>query len=192
MSWFDRPIIVIDVETSGLDPVANQIVQLSAIYVSCDSQDDPVTFNQYVRLDGPMGVEAWAVHRIPHTILQNALEMQKVIEAFNTFVGYDNNIILAGHHVSFDEKFLRAAYNKCGVYPFPFDRHMIDLWAIAVAYLNAKKGEINHYSLQNLCDYIGLSRRPDHDSMEDAWLTLTLLRRFMRAIAEGVDPRNDV
>lgn len=196
MNWYDKPVVVVDIETSGLNEFQNQIVQLSAIKVLVDPAEDYVQFNQFVKLDGPMDIEAWRVHRIPHTILQNAPSIDKAMYAFDSFVKQhycrdDNEPILAGHHVSFDNKFLRAAYEKCSIYPFPFDRHMIDLWPIARTYLNATGVTLERYSLQSLCDYCGLIRQTGHDSFEDVSLTLILLRRFMRAIGEGVDPRND-
>jgi len=178
-----RRLLVIDLETTGIEPSTDSIVQIGSCLLSQEDLSEERFFCTYVKPTSPMSSEARAVHGIDEAMLRNAPDLREAIYAFAEYAPPD--AIVCGHNVAFDVAFLKKGYSAVGV-PYPFDYHTLDVWSVAFFMLAASCVRLPSYNLTALSDFGGYRRKEQHDALEDARATAAVLRRFF-ALARGLD-----
>lgn len=182
-SWaLSRPLLVIDIETSGLDPRNDSIVEIGACVLSKDLTEGPM-FVTRVRPETEISVSAEAVHGLTAHDLQDAPDIREAIGRFDAFAPKD--AVLSGHNVAFDIAFLRAAYERAGL-PFQFDYHALDLWSVAFFVFGAQAIQTQSFDLNALCRAFGIQRDSHHSARQDVLVTAKILRHLY-AVARGVE-----
>jgi len=158
--------IAIDLETTGLDPRSDEIIELGAVrYVNGRETD---CFSQLINPRVKVTTEITKLTGISANDLKDAPRLEQVAEDFIRFVG-DSPLI--GHHVSFDLGFLGAAsvtavhFKKSRTIPITHDT------GSAARFLNPC---LNSYSLKNLSRYFRVSTTPNHRASDDAAVTAEL------------------
>ncbi|HET6763798.1 MAG TPA: 3'-5' exonuclease, partial [Longimicrobiaceae bacterium] len=101
-------LLLLDVETTGLDPRTAEIIQLSACVLSRRDLSEVDVFSMRVRPSHPISPQAQAIHGLSFEDLEDEPELQAVIGEFHRFA--PQHAILCGHNVGFDIGFLKAAY----------------------------------------------------------------------------------
>lgn len=100
--------VVFDLETTGLSPMADEIIELSAVKVKAGKVEE--TFSSLVNPGRPIPYGATAINGITDAMVKDAPPIGQVLEKFFSFAG---NHVLVGHNIhSFDMKFLSAAAEK--------------------------------------------------------------------------------
>ena len=94
--------IVVDVETTGLSPSRDEVVQLSA--VRFEGFEPVEAFDTLVRPRKGISVEATQVNGISEADVANAPYIEQVISDFDSFISAGLPIV--GHNIEFDYKFL--------------------------------------------------------------------------------------
>ncbi len=119
--------IVLDTETTGLDPAAgHRIVEVACL----ELQNHLATgrsFQRYVRPERDMPVEAFRIHGLSADFLSKHPVFGEIAGELLAFIDADRLII---HNASFDLKFLNAELAQAGHPPLPLDR-AIDTVALA-------------------------------------------------------------
>lgn len=158
--------ITVDVETSGLDPFKNEIIEIAAVRfmgfrpVEC--------FCTYIHPHYGLQAEAAAVNRITSDMLVNAPSIESVRNSFINFVGKTMAII--GHNVSFDLRFLYAS----ACLPYPTNRPFFDTLA-----QSRKLYKLESYRLDFLDRAVLRIARDDaHSALSDALLTGFLFKNL--------------
>lgn len=110
--------VSVDVETTGLSPVYNEIIEVSAIRVRGGQIVD--RFSSLVCPSDMSQVDEYitALTGISPAMLETAPSAEKVFPAFLDFVGSD---VLVGHNVAFDVNFIYDACSSCGLPTFGND-----------------------------------------------------------------------
>lgn len=179
-----RPILVVDLETSGLDPVRDCIVEIGACLLDPDTLDEEGCFNARVRPTCPVSVEALRVHGLTAEVLAEAPSIDHAIRQFLDFAPTD--ALLAGHNVGFDVAFLKAAFTRTGL-EYPFDYHAIDVWSVGFMCRAGMRNQDHLPTLDDFADALGLPRSARHTALEDAQITSGLLRKLRVASGEKWD-----
>lgn len=174
-----KPLLVIDTETTGLDPATDALVQLAAIMLDPQSLAEQAAFSTLIRSQRPISAEAHAVHGLALEDLEAAPELPSAISAFAKFA--EPSAVISGHNVGFDYAFLKSAYAQVGL-EFPFDYHTLDIWSLSFFILGADGIELPKYNLDHLCSLYGIVRGPRHDAMEDVRASAQVLRHLFAAI----------
>lgn len=111
--WYDiccKEFVVLDFETTGLDKVYDNIVEIAAIrYVDGIEKEKYVTLVNPLR---PIPADASAVHHITNNMVKSA---PKEKEAIPLLINFIENSIIVGHNVNFDIGFLEIAAQRCGM-----------------------------------------------------------------------------
>ncbi len=139
-------LIIVDVETTGLDPSQHEIIEIGAVNV--DTQETfevkvhPLRFTDA----DPVALKLNGFDR--KTWMNEAFLLKNGLKMFSEFVG-DTGATLMAYNISFDKNFLEAAYRACKL-PFPFHYAPLDLMTMAWC-----KGKSNSVpSLKTACfDY---------------------------------------
>ena len=99
--------VAIDVETTGLSPVYNELIEVSAIKYEGAKKVD--TFSTLIKPKKEVSSTITKLTGITNRMLQNAPEVEKVMPELINFIG-DNTIV--AHNANFDYSFLQNNSNR--------------------------------------------------------------------------------
>ena len=170
-------VVVFDCETTGLDPAADDVIEIAALKIQRGRPVD--TFHRYLRSRKPVG-QSEHIHGISDGFLRTQGEdPREVLKSFKEFTGQG---ILLGHNVSFDLAMLESAGARYGV-PFARDARF-DTLNLARRFIAA-----DTYTLENLAAALDLAHRPSHQATADVAATWDLLQYLSPLMAREVATR---
>lgn len=164
--------VVLDFETTGLDPEKDGITEVGAIKVIDGQQEE---FSSLIQTNCILSAQAAELTGITDNLLKEQGKDEKtVLEELKDFCG---DLPIVCHNAKFDLKFLQ---NACIQYGIPYwAPKVVDTLALARKYV---KG-IPNYRLQTLLDHFGIDDKQQHRALSDCKLTLTMLEK-LKEIAE--------
>ena len=176
MNFNERPIIITDVETTGLDPRFHEIVEIGAIKVDAD-------LNEIRRFD--MKVHPIFLDRAEPKALEvngyneeDWADAASYFEAACRFRDFSADGVLAAWNITFEYNFLDRMFRDVRVNNL-MDYHRIDLPSIAWAVIP----RITKLSLDKVGEYFGLApEQKPHRGIRGAEYELAVLK-CLRALS---------
>ncbi|NHM25535.1 DEAD/DEAH box helicase [Desulfofundulus sp. TPOSR] len=162
-------VVVCDVETTGLNPQHNEIIEIALLRL----EEGEIT-GQFHSLVRPRQRVPATIHRLTglsDELLATAPPLDEVLPSVMDFLG---NNSLMGHNVSFDRDFLQAAAGT------PIAAQLFDTRELARILLPNAPG----FRLADLCRFLGIEQRRVHRALDDALATVSLYRRLLDKAAE--------
>jgi len=163
--------IAIDVESTGLDPRLDRIVEIAAVRFDA-SGEETSRFDTLVRPGGSIPEAATAIHGINDGHLESAPSPDQVLPRFMEFLGDPVNSLLIAHNASKDAGFIGAELRRAGL---KLPRHrVVDTLALA----RRLHPEFHRHRLDSLAHRLGLNPQLSHRALPDAsclkeiWLKL--------------------
>lgn len=157
--------VCIDLETTGLDPKRDRIIEIGAVKV----EREKVTgeWETFVNPERKLEERIVELTGIRDEQLAGARKIAEILPELFAFLG---DYALLGHSVLFDFAFLKkAAVNE----RLAFERKGIDTLKIARKYLK----DLESRSLESLCRYYNIPHKA-HRALEDARATVLLYRKL--------------
>lgn len=154
--------VVFDLETTGLDCGANEIIEIGAVRV--ENGEITAEYSQLVKPKNAIDPEATAVNHISADMVANQPMIYEVLPSFLTFVGDD---VLAAHNVRFDYGFLAQA---CMRNKFRVPEMLFDTMALTRYY-----PEAGSKKLIALAEAAGIEIEIAHRALSDARMTAKLI-----------------
>ena len=159
--------LVVDLETTGLDPKKDKIIEIGAVRIRKGKIVD--SFSRLVNPGRRLNERIIEITGITDAELEGASYIEEILPEFLEFAGEDD---LIGHSVLFDYSFLkRAAVNQ----GFSFERNGVDTLKIARKYL----AQLESRSLPYLCRYYQIPHSP-HRALSDVEATFELYKRLWK------------
>ncbi len=155
--------IVIDTETTGLDPVdGHRIIELACVELTNHVPTER-RFHHYVNPERDVPTEAFNVHGISTQFLVDKPRFAEVADGFLAFIGEDRLVI---HNAEFDLKFINAELERVGQPALPITRAADTLAMARRRFPGAQAG------LDALCRRFEIddSARTKHGALLDAEL----------------------
>lgn len=167
-SWRDWPLVAVDIETTGLSPLTQDIVELGAVRLEHGTIVG--RFSRLIRpARRPMSQASQVITGIRPEDLADAPEVGTVLAEFRAFCA---GAVLVAHNAAFDYGFL-APWLEPGHGPWP----LLDTLGLARAVLPLQR----QYGLEPLCRELKISLDQHHRAESDAeacgQLALALLAR---------------
>jgi len=153
--------IIIDTETTGLDPISgDRIIELAALELINGSLSE-AKFHQYINPERDVPDSAVKVHGISWKMVE---DKPRFFEVANDFLDFIQNDQLVAHNAEFDLRFINCELNRAGFAALSNDR-VVDTLSLA-----RKKHPGSSNSLDALCTRYGIdrSRRIKHGALVDA------------------------
>lgn len=173
VSTMPRDYMVLDVETTGLDPATCQIVEFAAVKVIGGRPSQKIaTLVACDRLDP----EAAAVNGITADMLVGKPDVRTVIDAFAEFAG---DLPILAHNAKFDKSFVDR------VRALPND--WIDTMDVAALAFPGEKR-----SLEAICARLGVTNDRAHRALSDCVATNECYVRMLRVISNASTDGRDV
>ncbi len=172
-----RPhFVVVDTETTGLDPLTDHIIDLGAVRLD----EDLVVVDRFTTLVDPGVPVPLFVSRltgITDADLPGSPSAGEALEQLREFAG---DATLVGHNAAFDREMLAAAARRSGTRPL--DAPWFDTLEAALLLLP----ELDRHALPVLVEEFDLDR-PAHRALPDAEATAEVLERLARRAAGLAD-----
>lgn len=170
----DTPIIAIDVETTGLNPAKERVIEIGAVRRDGSTI---TTFQGLYNPDRKMTPEVIEVHGIRDMDL---FDKPHIGTALKEFVKFCEGGILIAHNAPFDVSFLAAEFQRADVDmpanpvydTYPLAQSVYPTWA--------------NYSLQRLAWGFDLPKRDAHRALDDAKTCLDLFDHCIKGMG-GAD-----
>lgn len=166
--------VCLDLETTGLDPTTDKIIEIGAVKVRGGEIVD--TFQCFLNPGRMLPEKIVELTGIKDEDLRAAKPADEVVPAFLEFLEED---YLLGHSVLFDYSFLkRAVVNLDG--KNKFEKSGIDTLKISRKHL----GQLESRRLSYLCAYYGIEQRA-HRALGDAMATHLLYQKLLAEFYKG-------
>lgn len=167
--------VCIDLETSGLEPKNDRILEIGAIKVI----DGKIVGKYETLVDAGVHLKKEVVQLtgISEEMTKNGKPIEVAIRECVDFVG---DLPLLGHCIRFDFSFLKkAAVN----HKLPFEKQAVDTLKIARKALP----ELESRSLGALCQYYHISQERSHRAIDDAMATHELYWKLWNEFGEKME-----
>lgn len=153
--------IAFDVETTGLSPTSDRIVELGAVIFSNGMVQK--TFSSLVNPGVFIPASASAVNHITNAMLASAPSEQELYPQLMDFLGgaLSGNIIMCAHNAKFDFSFLCNTLSRLG---FQASFHYVDTLSLSRKYLRG----LTNYKQNTIEAYFGLTNSAAHRAASDA------------------------
>lgn len=165
------PLVIIDVETTGLNCRSHDIIEVSAIKYESGFKPD-YKFSTLCKVESPLPEEIVKITNITDDMLADAPTFEAVISSLSDFISGCN---IAGYNLEFDLKFLFVH----GL-DLPSKVKYIDVMELAKSKLKRAPYNDNStnysydvldYKLQTVAEHFNIYRNNAHRSLSDCYAT---------------------
>ena len=165
-----RTIVVFDIETTGLNPDVDQIIELGAVKIVDGNIIEK--FSTFVKPTKKIPSDVVNLTGITDKMVENAPPIEFVLRDFYDFT---RDCVLCGHNIiGFDIKFIKREAENIGL---DFDNEIIDTMNEArVSNLKTSK-----FNLGTVTKLLGISLVGAHRAWNDAFATAQVLLKLNEA-----------
>jgi len=160
--------VVVDLETTGLSPEHDEIIEIGALKVRKHEVEG--NFQSLIKIEREISKTVSQLTGITSELLHRAGDkIEAVLPKFLDFVG-DLPVVI--HNSDFDYSFLRIACERCGVPPFKNRR--IDTHSLARRMIK----QVPNYKLETLVKHLQIPVRRLHRSLDDCFAVMQLYQKL--------------
>lgn len=162
-----KTIVVFDIETTGLDPNTDQIIELGAVKI--ENGNIIEKFSSFAKPRKKIPLEVQKLTGITEDMVENAPDVENVIKDFYDFT---RDCVISGHNViGFDIKFVRREGDALGL---SFDNDIIDTYNE----VRTAKLKLTKFNLGAVTKALGINLEGAHRAWNDAYATAQVLLRL--------------
>ncbi|MCI8893101.1 MAG: DNA polymerase III subunit epsilon [Lachnospiraceae bacterium] len=169
--------VIFDLETTGVRPTADEIIEISAIRVK-----NHLAAEEYTTLVNPqihIPASATAINHITDEMVKNAPLLEEAMKSFLAFIG---DHILVGHNIhSFDMNFIQAASLR--FFESEIKNDYIDTLYMARQCLP----QLPHHRLTDLAEYFHISTQGAHRALNDCRMNQRCYEALGKLLGEQPD-----
>ena len=173
--------VVFDLETTGLSPDKNKIIEIGAVKVV----DGAITerFSTFVNPEVPIPYNIEQLTSIKDDMVLDAPRIEEILPEFMKFC---EGTVMVAHNAEFDTGFIRKNCERMGL---PFDFTIADTMALARILLP----QLNRFKLDTVAKAVGVSLDHHHRAVDDAACTAEIFVKFIEMLHErGMETLDDV
>lgn len=174
--------VVFDLETTGLSPINDNIIELSALKVKGGKVTE--TFSTLVNPGRRIPASASRINGITDDMVADAPPIQDVMTDFLAFIQGE---VLVGHNIkSFDLKFINAAAEQ--LFGFPINNDYIDTLYMSRRCLP----QLRNHKLVDISAHFQISSEGAHRALNDCIMNqkcFEAMGRMQQTVAIEVCPR---
>lgn len=168
LSSFPDTYVVVDIETSGINPEEHEIIEIGAIMVEANCIKE--RFSLLVRPKAPITKQIEKVTGITNEILQK--DGVEISAAMQQIISFIRDLPVISHNIDFDYSFLHKACAICNL-PLITNRS-IDTLALSRRIVK----QVPNYRLGTLAAHFAIEATQTHRSMADCEITYQLYEKL--------------
>lgn len=173
----DVRFVVLDSETTGLNPATDHIITIGAVAVLGGEIRLDDTFSALLKVD--YNTAAVTVHGVTRDESRQGVEEPQALEAF---LAYLEDGVIVGHHIGHDIVALDAAYGRH--WGTSLANRSLDTMDLTLHLERdgafAGRPPIRRFTLDALCDMFGVIPHDRHTANGDAFMTAQVFLRLLR------------
>ena len=170
--------VVLDTETTGLDPSKSYIVEVGAVKITAGKVDPDQTFRRLLRPPVPIPPQSSAIHGIDDGMVADAPDFSIVWKEFEDFAG---DSVVIGHTLGFDFSIMQRECARNGIAwkrPKALDTQLLMLVA---------EPNFGGLSLEQLANWLGVEIIQRHSALGDAITTAHIFNGLVPHLrAQGI------
>ncbi len=166
--------VVFDLETTGIGPKSNQIIEIGAVKVENGKLGE--RFSTFVNPKRPIPYPVQKLTGIDDSMVAGARTIEEVLPEFMAFCG---DCVMVAHNAGFDMGFIME---KAGEQGIDVDFTVVDTVAVARALLP----DLKRYKLDTVAKRLGVSLENHHRAVDDAGATAEIFIRMAERLREGL------
>lgn len=167
--------VVIDTETTGLDPARARVVEIGAVRLT-GGRIAAETFRSLVAPGEPIPPAATAIHGIGEAEIAGAPRFGEALPKLRDFIG---DRVVIGHSLGFDIAMLRGECARIGETFSP--RRTLDTRLLA----QVIAPNLADFSIEGLCAWLGLAVEGRHSALGDAAATARIFCALVPKLRGG-------
>lgn len=173
---FPRDFVVLDLETTGLFPQYDEIIEVACLRV----RDLAVigSFHSLVHPEYEIDEFITELTGITNEMLSDAPTIDAVLPQIKDYIGDD---IIVGHNVNFDINFLYDAFHN--IMQLPFSNDYVDTMRLSRRILPT----LQHHRLRDMVSYFNISSTGAHRAFCDCESTLSCYRHLLDIASSSGD-----
>ena len=165
--------VVFDIETTGLDPEFDEIIEIGAVKIKDGIKID--TFNSLIKPEYERDEFITELTGITNGMVENAPSIDEVLPKFMDFT---RDYIIIGHNVNFDINFIYDNLEELNISPITND--FVDTLRISRRLIP----ELKHHKLSDLANYFNIDTNGSHRALKDVEITSEVLNNLNKMIIE--------
>jgi DNA polymerase III epsilon subunit family exonuclease len=158
---------VLDFETTGLDPVRDEVVEFAAVRV--EDGEPGLHLASLCKPSGPIPYGAVRIHGITDRMVRFAAPFSEHLPGLLDFIGGDT---LVGHNLAFDFGFLRTACQHAGLDFAPPQLCTLRMARTLFPHLPSR-------ALGEVARHLGVKLETSHRALGDAMTTARILLKML-------------
>ncbi|MCM1265484.1 MAG: 3'-5' exonuclease [Candidatus Gastranaerophilales bacterium] len=166
---------IIDLETTGLSPYKNSIIELSAIKVRND--EIVGTFTKLVKPSEPINSFVQNLTGITNEIVETASPITDVLPEYIDFIGTD---VVLGHNVKFDIRFISQNLQKH--FKRKFTNNSFDTMVLSRRFCT----DVVSHKLSSLAEYFDIDSKGHHRGLKDCEMTFYVYKNIKQKYADKI------
>lgn len=177
----DGEFIVVDIETTGLNPQIDKITEITAYKINRSEIVD--TFKSFVNpeIEIPGGITA--LTGITNEMVRDADKSEVVLKTFLEFCG---DAVIVAHNAEFDLNFIKHNLDLIGI---EYNPTIIDTLALSRGLFP----ELKSFRLNEVCKALGVELQNHHRAENDAEATVNVFIKLCEKLKEkGVSNIQDI
>ncbi|MBS3768146.1 MAG: DEAD/DEAH box helicase family protein [Candidatus Cloacimonetes bacterium] len=167
---------VVDIETTGLEPEYNDIIEIGACKFRNNQKVDE--FQSFINIGGKLPPNIITLTGITDDNLSGAPSEKIVLKGFQDFVGSDT---LCFHNAYFDLKFLNVHLQNAGL------RLLFNDYFDTLQIARIFTPHIKSHSLEKMCEYFDIRNESAHRADSDAMATGQLFIKLIEFVCDNVE-----
>lgn len=165
-----KSYVIIDLETTGLDPINDRIIEIGAIRIGDENQEYSAIVKQEIDIPKKIrdltGISAFEI--------KEGIDEEIAINELLDFIGEDS---LLGYNINFDIKFINEAlkrYGKSKIKNMTYD---------VMKYVKNDKLFLKNYKLETALKEYQINLEVPHRALEDAKIIQKLIKKLNKLVA---------
>lgn len=168
--------VVLDTETTGLDPAKARIVEIGVVRLAGGRLDQASALRRLVNPGEPIPAQATQIHRIDDAAVAGE---PKFSERWPELSALMSGAIVIGHTIGFDLAVLRRECERAGLRwqaPRTLDTRLL---------AQVAEPHLGGYTLEHLASWLGVVVEERHSALADATLTAKIFIALLPKLRDG-------
>lgn len=164
-----KAYIIIDLETTGLDPINDRIIEIGAIKIGKENKE----YSSIIWQDIKLSEKISNITGISDEDIKKGKDEKSAINEFIDFIGEDT---LVGYNINFDIKFINEALKrqeKPKIKNMTYD---------VMQYVKNDKLFLKNYKLETVIKEYGINKSVPHRALEDVKIIQKLIAKLNKLV----------
>jgi DNA polymerase-3 subunit epsilon len=161
-------VVVLDCETTGLNPRTNEVIAVAAIVIRGNRIVTSKAYRAFIRADRDPTSESIKIHRLRAHDVAQGRPMHEVLPELLRFIG---GRPIVGYYVDFDVRMLDKYVLRYIEAKLPNPRIEVSEIYYALKYRGAPPGTVLDLRFQSILSDLGIPSLEQHDAFNDALMT---------------------